>query len=175
VAQRFNELRASTGEELRGKAPDDAIEVPGELRYPHNNEVVPDGCAFRSQCMEDKWDAFILDGHLYLRRSWTSDLVYKPRISFGDEAVISDIQANRGACEGDPQMALRQLDYLVRSHLLQLPVAHPVPASVGNDPKSIALYSFSVYGCRGIFASFEDTTKAQPWFFEDGAQDPHQT
>jgi len=171
LGRRFLDLRASTGEELIGAIPDDAITVPEELQYPHDEQAVPDGCAFRSQCMEDKWDAFILDGHLYLSRSWRGDLVYGANISFGAKAVISGIQANRRACEGDPRMAFRQVDYLVRSHLLQLPVAHPVPAGVGDDAIEIALHSFSMYGRRGIFASFEDTTKAHPWFFEEGEQD----
>ena len=171
LGQRFLELRTSTGEELIGTMPDDAITVPEELHYPHNDQAAPDGCAFRSQCMEDKWDAFILDGRLYLSRSWRGDLVYGAGIRFGAEAVISGIQADRRACEGNPRMALRQVDYLVRSHLLQLPVAHPVPSSVGDDAIEIALYSFSMYGRRGIFASFEDTTKAQPWSFEEGEED----
>jgi hypothetical protein len=173
LVQRWLDLRASTGEELRGTIPDDAITVPEELHYPRYGQPVPEGCAFRSQCMEDKWDGFILDSRLYLRRSWSGHLVYKASISFGAEAVVSGIQAGRRACEGDPAMALRQVDYLVRSHLLELPVAHPIPVSVGDNPKDIALYSFSVYGRKGIFASFQDTTKARPWFFDDGAQDQH--
>ncbi len=173
VAQRYNELRLSSGEQVQGQAPLSPLKVPCDLRYPHNGTEVPDGCAFRAECMEDKWDAFLFKGYLYLTRSWTGELVYKAKIDFAEDAVqVSEIEANDTSCDHSPQLAVRQLDFLIRSHLTHLPVAHPVPESVPPEPRQIALYSFTTYGRRGLFASYDDTTAGKPWFFaeDDGQQ-----
>ena len=165
VALRYNELRDSSGEEHVGQLPDDPLTAKCDLRYAHNGSEVPDGCLFSSQCMEDKWDAFLLQGHAYFRRSWTGILIYKAKMLIRPTEVrVTDLVLNADTCEGTPQLATWQLDYLIKSHVLGQPVAHPVPATISPEPDDIALYSFSQYGRRGMFASYEDTTQCRPWY-----------
>jgi len=51
------------------------------------------------------------------------------------------------------------VDYLIRSHLYRLPLPHPLPKSVGQDPRELALFSFSQYGRYGLYGTFADTTR----------------
>jgi hypothetical protein len=168
VARRYLELRDSSGDEHVGRPPDDPLVAEADLCYGHDGSEIPDGRLFSSECMEDKWDAFLLQGFLYFRRSWTGNLIYKARMAIEPDAVrLTDIVANTANCDGNPRLAVWQLDYLIRSHIFGRPVAHPVPDTIPPQPDEIALYSFSQYGRRGMFASYEDTTQGRPWFFGD--------
>jgi len=158
VAMRFAELRQSTGERHRGKAPANVMVLECDLRYPHQGEA-RDGPLFVAEVMEDKWDIFLLDGHLYFARSWTGDLVFRAKVAFeGEEVVISRVEANSKTIAGDGALAVRQVDFLVKSHLFMREVPHPLPAGFPDNPEQIALYSFAQYGRWGSFATYEDTT-----------------
>lgn len=161
IAARFSHLRAVSGEEHRGRQPDDAVSVPCELSYPFSGES-RDGPLFVAQAMEDKWDIYLYEGHLYFVRSWTGDLTFRARIEFKErEAVITTVEANPARVKDDPVLAVRMVDFLVKSHLNRTEVPHPLPQDFPQDNQSIALYSFSEYGRWAFFASFEDTTKVR--------------
>src|ERR1700682_3897273 len=68
IAARFSQLRSASGEEHRGRHPEDAVVARCELSYPCNGES-RDGPLFVAQQMEDKWDIYLYDGHLYFARS----------------------------------------------------------------------------------------------------------
>lgn len=158
VAMRFVELRSSYGEQHRGLAPVDALRVECDLWYPPRGEI-QDGPVFLSQEMEDKWDIYLLDGHLYFARSWTGELVFRAWIELTEAEVrISTVEAKTQAVRDDATFAVRQVDYLVKSHLYDREVPHPIPADFPDDPQQIALFSFSQNGRRAAFASYEDTT-----------------
>src|SRR5437667_10541486 len=72
IATRFGQLRTASGEEHRGRHPEDAVVTPCNLTYPFNGES-RDGPLFKAQQMEDKWDIYLHDGHLYFARSWTRE------------------------------------------------------------------------------------------------------
>jgi len=107
--------------------------------------------------MEDKWDVFLFDGVLYFTRSWTGDVAYRARVTFGDSlAVITEILSERetGASE-DP---LGAVDYLVKSHVYGLVAPHPLPRTDPTHTADLALWSYSCYGRRGICGTMEDVT-----------------
>lgn len=161
IAAKFLHLRHSTGEEHRGKQPPDAVVVPCNLIYPFNGES-RDGPLFKAQQMEDKWDIYLYDGHLYFARSWTADLVFRAKIDFQkSEAVITSVEANRERVGDDPQLAVRMVDFLMKTHLYRQEAPHPLPKDFPEDNRTIALYSFSEYGRWAFYASFEDTTKVR--------------
>jgi len=161
IATRFGQLRHSRGEEHRGQHPVDPLVVSCELSYPFNGES-REGPLFLAQQMEDKWDIFLYDGHLYFARSWTGELVFRAKIEFRQrEAVITTIESNRAKGRNDPVVALRTVDFLMKSHLYRQEAPHPLPQWFPPDTKIIALHSFSEFGRWGFFASFEDTTKVR--------------
>lgn len=158
VAESFLRLRGSDGGEHRGRSPEDAGCCECDLRYPQVQ--MPDGPLFKAEEMEDKWDIYRFDGHLYFARSWTGKLMYRARIELsGSETVVTVVEAPRALLEQDPPYLVQVVDYLMRSHVDRQLVPHPLPPSLGRDPNQLALFSFSQYGRRALFGTFADTTR----------------
>ena len=159
IAQSFAALRDSSGEQHRGKSPAGAVAVKCDLRYPHEDETA-DGPLFVAQEMEDKWDIYLYGGYLYLARSWTGTLVFRAKMALdGPDVVVSSIEVASRAAGADPSFAVRQVDFLIKSHLYGFTVPHPLPQDCRDDPEAIVAYSFSQYGRRALFATYADTTQ----------------
>ena len=162
VAETYATLRGSPGEQYRGRAPENSRTCVCDLRYPHKGDT-RDGPIFKAEAMEDKWDIYLYDGHLYFARSWTGELEYRARIVFNEnEANVIDVEARRAIVESDPSYPIGVVDYLIRSHLYRQQIPHPLPKSMGQDPRELALFSFSQYGRYGLFGTFADTARLRP-------------
>jgi hypothetical protein len=107
--------------------------------------------------MEQKWDIYLYDDRIYFCRSWTGILTYVAEFSVGD----SSLKIPRVWVSGDsPQtkdFAIRDIDYLIKSHLYRRRVPHPLPNELSPNPRDVGLYSFSQYGNMCSFGTFEDT------------------
>ena len=159
VAETYTALRGSSGEQYRGRTPEDSRTCACDLRYPHRGDT-RDGPIFKAEAMEDKWDIYFYDGYLYFARSWTGELEYRAHIVFHeDEARVVCVEARRTLVESDPAYPVAAVDYLIRSHLYRLHVPHPLSKSIGQDPRQHALFSFSQYGRYGLFGTLADTTR----------------
>lgn len=162
LAGLFLDLRGSDGAQHRGREPEGPVMIACDLRYPPAGEV-GDGPLFRAEAMEDKWDIYHHEGRLYFARSWSGVLEYTAEVAFGDAAtVVSAVTARRPAVGDEPGFAVAVVDFLIRSHLLGMMVPHPLPESEGRDPRKLALWSFSLFGCRGLAGMLGDTTQVQP-------------
>jgi hypothetical protein len=163
VANQYSVLRTSSGEEFRGRSPQDARKVACSLTYPVAKPP-SHGPVFKSQAMEDKWDIYFYDGSLYFTRSWTGDLVFRAEVRFAEEqARIALIETSLK--DDEDQFVVQQVDFLIKSHLLGLASPHPLPKSRRMDPAYVlATFSFSLFGRRGLYGTFEDTlaTKVKP-------------
>ena len=157
-AARFVKLRGSTGEEHRGHTPANAMCIASLLSYPMPGRP-PDGPLFRAEEMEDKWDIFLFDQWFYFARSWTGELVFRAEVRFtGTQAIVSNVEADaKLASSGD--LAVRQVDFLIKSHLLGEELPHPLPPDLPDDPLQIAAYSLSWYGRHAAYATYTDTTR----------------
>jgi len=161
VAQRFLELRSSLGTEYLGQMPSNAIEAECDLNYPSGGGHSSDGPLFIAGEMEDKWNIYLHAGCLYFARSWTGILVSRARLKLvGAFAYVDRIDVDRHTAD-DPDVAIGHVDYLIKSHIFDKIAPHPVPKKVDPIEREIALYSFSLYGRRGQFASYEDTTRVE--------------
>ncbi len=159
VALKFTNLRNSNGEQHRGSVPSEPLHTDCSLTYPCFDKV-GDGPLFVAQEMEDKWDIYLFEGNLYFARSWTGDLIFRAKIDFsGSGSRISSIDAKSGAVNKDTSLAIRQVDFLVKSHILKREVPHPVPADYPDDPDKIAIYSLQLYGRWASYATYEETIK----------------
>lgn len=157
IAARFSALRASDGREHAGMSPSSAVVVEATLTYRYEGES-QDGPVFVAEVMEDKWDIYLYDGYLYFTRSWTGELVFKARVEFTPGcATVSLVEVANHAAE-DKAFALRQVDFLIKSHIMGREVPHPLPPDMPEQIETIALYSFSSYGRRAAFATYGDTT-----------------
>jgi hypothetical protein len=142
IAESFGQLRRSTGEQHKGKRLENAIQVRCLLYYPHGESR--DGPLFIAESMEFKAAiGFISSGGALI-----SAIETNPENLATKE--MSDIES----------FVARQVDYLVWSHLYKTVVPHPIPSDFPNNPKKIALYSFSQYGKHAFFATYEDVRLA---------------
>lgn len=154
IAESFVSLRSSDGQALRGSLPEEGIEISCALSYEYSREA-SDGVLFKSAVMEEKWDIYLYDEHVYFCRSWTGKLAVVAEINTAVNSLrISRIWAPRSV---DPYLAIQQVDYLIKSHLYKRQAPHPLPSDLQMEPSAVAMYSFSQYGRLCCFGSFEST------------------
>jgi hypothetical protein len=158
IAETFARLRRDSGEQLRGKVPENAHELTVEHAYEQLAQP-PDGPVFKAIQMEDKWDVYFFDRTFQFVRSWTGDLVISADVTMeGDTMHIVKLYS---AGTDDAVYALRVVDYLLKSHGLNMVVPHPLPDEVSDVPSDVARHAFAQYGRRGWFATRDDTLGIQ--------------
>jgi len=158
VAETFLTLRSSVGSNHLGQLPAGAAAIDHRLEYPCKG--IADGIVFKSRQMEQKWDIYLYGDRLYFCRSWTDALVFVANFSLTkDSLVVENIWVAADAMEGGRDHVVREVDYLIKSHLLRRAVPHPLPESLPKEPGSIGLYSFSQYGNLCCFGTYDDTLR----------------
>jgi len=161
IAATFTQLRNSDGQQYRGSIPNQSLHTDSVLTYPPLR-VANHSRLFVAQQMEDKWDIYLWDGHLYFSRSWTGDLIFRAKVDFSDHAtVVSSIDAKSQMVKGDGSLAVREVDFLIKSHLFKQEVPHPLPPDQPSDAQQIAMHSFALFGRWASYATYEDTTKSR--------------
>lgn len=158
VAAQFVALRSSVGGNHAGQMPAGATAIEHRLVYPGGG--ISEGALFKAKQMEQKWDIYLYGEYLYFCRSWTGTLVFSAKFSSAAKSLAVDtIWANVAAIEGGRDQAIRQVDYLIKSHLLRRAWPHPLPEMLPNDPEVIGPYSFNQYGNMCCFATYADTSR----------------
>lgn len=154
IAKTYARLRNSTGEELRSEVFNPTLSIPCNLTY-NVAKPIPDGPVFKSQLMEEKWDIYMYDDHLYFCRSWGGQLFYRVALQCEPRALrVCLVEASHKTNE---KITLRDVDFLIKSHVLLAKALHPLPQELGRDTQKLALFSFSAYGRMGLYGTFEET------------------
>jgi hypothetical protein len=158
TAANFVGLRRNDGRSLRGRTPEGAVTVAGEVRLPGRYTL--DGPVFIAPEMEHKWDLFAYDSRLYARRSWTGDLIHTAVITtLSDELVLNGIESNVDS-------ALNQIEVLMTWYVARRPFPFAIPPEflemkdadfptgegIENLEMLIALWGWSAYGRVAQFA-----------------------
>jgi hypothetical protein len=158
IAAKFVALRSSVGSNHAGQMPANATAIEYRLVYPGGG--IADGALFKAQQMEQKWDIYLYGDSLYFCRSWTDALVFRAKFSTtADGLAVETIWADVDAIEGGRDQAVRQVDYLIKNHLLRRVVPHPLPEALPKDPNTVGLYSFNLYGNKCCFGTYDDTLR----------------
>jgi hypothetical protein len=145
----FGSAESRSGLYLWGLHPEDALQLSCDLRYERITELA-NGPLFLASEMEEKWNIYHFDGALYFARSWTGRLDYLAHTQLDAGLHVEAVEARPGNVLGPNEMAIKAVDYLIRSHILNERAPHPAPPL--TDKKSLAMWSFSQYGRRGLFA-----------------------
>jgi hypothetical protein len=154
IAKTYARLRNSKGEEFRNAVFNPTLSVPCNLTYTVA-KYIPDGPVFKSQVMEEKWDIYIYGEHLYFCRSWGGQLFYRVALQCEPPALrVLLVEASHKTSE---KSILRDVDFLIKSHVLSAKALHPLPRELGRDTQKLALFSFSAYGRMGLYGTFEET------------------
>jgi hypothetical protein len=154
IAKKYGSLRNSTGEELQNELFNPALSITRTLLY-NVAKKAPDGPVFKSQVMEEKWDIYFYRDHLYFCRSWGGELFYRVASEWEPPTLkVSLIEASHKTNE---KSSVRDVDFLIKSHVLSAKALHPLPPEIGRDTQKLALYSFAAYGRLGLYGTFEET------------------
>ncbi len=156
TAARFEALRGDDAPDLRRRPIQGGQVLPVRLDYPAPTTPLADGCLFRADRPEERWDIFLFEGHLVFRRSWTGEAIFRARVSAIPEGLLlTELEVHPDWLS---RMAPAQVDFLVWSHLFGRPVPHPVPKGALQQPERAIGWSLQTYGCLAWFAVEEDPT-----------------
>jgi len=154
IAERFNRLRTESGQELSNEDFTPRQSVRCNLAYEINKQP-PDGPIFKSRVMEEKWDIYLYHSNLYFCRSWTGELVHCAVVESEPKWLrIVSVQSLQNLPD---KLAVRQVDFLVKSHLLLAVALHPLLLELDHDAEKQALYTFNCFGCKGRYGTLEET------------------
>jgi hypothetical protein len=155
VAELFNKLRHSIGEELIDVKPEGAKTITVNLEYPHNGSKM-EGAGYKATSMEDKWDIYFWNGIMYLTRSWTGEVIYKAHVTVSAaNFTITKIEyAEDEYAHADPSLVIDNVHFIVWSHAFGRVFPHRVPKTLIAE-KDIALYSFNQFGHNCWYATYD--------------------
>lgn len=118
-----------------------------------------DGPLFIPDCMEHKWAIFYRQGRLIFVRSWLREVYVVADVEhvapdmievttlYGDFSAGFDEEDEAQGGEG------RVLDYLLRSHAMQLVYPAPLPQALEEDARSAGLWCMRMFGKLAYVAS----------------------
>jgi hypothetical protein len=130
---------------------DRRVEV--DLSYRVEGGELYDGGLFLPNAMEHKWALYFHRKNIICVRSWTRRVVAVAETRPADGLI--HVVAVRGELSPDESevSAERLLDYLLRSHALDLPFPAPIPEGIAADPQLAAQLCFSLFGNKALFAT----------------------
>jgi hypothetical protein len=154
VAKKYAELPGASGQELPRLDFKPAQHFACNLTYKIHKRPA-DGPVFKSRVMEEKWDIYLYEEGLFFCRSWSGELIYRAAAKCEPPAlIISMVESSQLLPE---KLAVRQVDFLIKSHLMLATALHPLPADLGRDAEKQATNSFSWYGAKGRYGTLEET------------------
>lgn len=157
IAESFNTQRQSDGSEYIEAKIENATTVECDLVFPHNGDSL-EGIVFKADSMDVKWDIYIYGSTFLFVRSWTGQLRYRAFAKITD----TDICINRIEVSADHiETATQSVYFILNAHLMGKVLPHTIPRDMPDDPKQIGVLSFSMYGNRGCYATYEDITQIE--------------
>jgi hypothetical protein len=157
MAASFARARIWDGGELEGQLPRESVTIETTVHLPNTGGGrLPDGKLFQARQMEDKYDVFNFGTSLYICRSWTSELVLRAEYSYADRLLNCHV-IHAAPDLGESPFVQRFMEYVVKSHCLDMICPHPIWPLVRRRKSEIAAYSFSQFGRRAWYASYDET------------------
>ncbi|MCD9014246.1 hypothetical protein [Parachryseolinea silvisoli] len=154
IADTYSALRGSLGEEYKGMSVPNSKTVSVNLKYPHNGAAL-EGIVFKADSMDVKWDIYIYDDIFYFTRSWTGDLGYKVTARIHADSI--ELLHVECSADEDDLIAINNVHFLIVAHALSKVYPHMIPKELVTE-KEIALYSFSTFGNKACYATYEPIT-----------------
>lgn len=119
---------------------------PSNLTYPIDGGLA-DGVLFQPRQMEHKWAIFYREKRIIFVRSWQRRVFVVAHTEHRDGLlIIKEIHGTFGGAEEDAGFTSLILDFLLRTHALNLPFPAPLPQGMENDPDTAARWCFAAFG-----------------------------
>lgn len=145
-----------------GKGPPVTRSVEANLRFPIDR-LLADGVLFMPREMEQKWALFYHRGEIICVRSWLRQVQAIARVGeYQDHVDVTAVRGTLTAEDEDPELTLRLLDYLLRSHALDIVYPAPLPVGMEKEPQAAAAWCMSMFGNRALFATPHQVVRRDP-------------
>ena len=145
-------MMSEDGEAFRGISPSDSRTVAADLSYPVA-EGLNEGVLFAPAQMEHKWGIYFLEGALIFVRSWQREVLVVARTRLhGSELHIEEV-IGRFRSDERPEITLRTVDFLLRTHALGLVFPAPILDDEAVEADSVGLLCFSAFGNLALYAA----------------------
>lgn len=152
-AQNAVSFRGDDGTGFIGEAPPESRAIAVSLRFPIDR-MLADGVLFSPSEMEHKWALFYHRRRILCVRSWLRRVHVVGEVEErGDHVEITTIRGAFVDPEEDPAWTARALDYLLRSHALDIVCPVPLIPGLEADPKSAAMWCMSLFGKLAVAAT----------------------
>ena len=136
-----------------GKEPPVTRSVAANLRFPIDR-LLAEGVLFFPREMEQKWALFYHRREIICVRSWLRQVQAIARVEeYQDHVDVTAVRGTLGAEDEDPELTVRLLDYLLRSHALDTVYPTPLPVGMEKEPRAAAMWCMSMFGNRALFAT----------------------
>ena len=129
-----------------GQEPENPGTVETNLTY-HRDRILAPGALFIPREMEHKWAIYFHEDTIICIRGWLRKVQVVADVE--QEAEYVRIKSVRGTFTDDaesPEFTERVLDYLLRSHALNLLYPAPLPEGTEAIPEKAAYWCFSLFG-----------------------------
>jgi hypothetical protein len=155
IAESFLHNTQSDGTVFVNTLPKNPVRFDIPLAFRLGQVQLNEGAVFVASQMEEKWNIYYFAPILYFVRSWTGMLVHAACCEIKDGTLlVSSIVTNEEFIDiRDRSFPIREVFFLVVSHVLGDVYPHPIPAFIEAKEDLIAQFSFSQYGNMGLFAS----------------------
>jgi len=150
------------GQGFVGEIPQSDLRLAIDLRYPVDHRIA-DGVLFIPRQMEHKWALFVHQGTIICVRSWTRQVQAIAHFTVQDGyAQIYELHGTLLPDHADARTNQRLLDFLLRSHALQLPYPVPLPVGLELSPDAAAIWCMAQFGKLALFATAEEVLYELP-------------
>jgi hypothetical protein len=137
-------------------------QVEGSLRFSAPPKLV-DGSLFIPQQMEDKWALFVQRQTLIVVRGWQRKVFLSAALRVdGSFLDVTDIKGAVAHPQEEPEYTLRALDFILRTHALELDWPAPLVGIADLDPRVLAIQCMSNFGRHASWGSFEAPARDIP-------------
>jgi hypothetical protein len=141
------------GTSFIGVEPAGGRTVVAGLSFPIDRTLA-DGALFIPTEMEHKWAIYFHRGQMLFVRSWLREVqVVAQTQVHGDYIEVTTLRGAFIAHDEESSFTIRVLDYLLRTHALDMVYPAPLPPDMEADPRKAAMWCFSQFGNRAQFAT----------------------
>lgn len=157
ILDKFFEVSHGDGSELEGRRPENAwlVGVDWDFDFEEAEQITEGMCP---TVTEDLWRIDCIDNRIYLRRSWTGQLVFMAnfqRVPFAGAKITRIwVPGEEPYNKQSPDYLAAYVRHLLDTHLLNLATPFPIPPDFPEDNQKIAALVFYSVGRRGWLAEY---------------------